>query len=91
MSFHSPRIAGNYPNMKGHRPGGDGAPHRRGNPFPIEFSGKAKLADQRRRYAGYTNSEMRSMLVRLGYKHPEELITRIDLMRALDEVTVAAN
>lgn len=62
--------------------------HKRGNPVPLEFSTKAQLEDLRRRFAGYTEDEMRSMIVRLGYRHPEALITEMDLMKALDELTV---
>lgn len=65
--------------------------HRRGNPVPLEFSLKAQLEDLRRRFGGYTEDEMRSMIVRLGYRHPETLVTEMDLMKALDELTVEVN
>jgi len=65
--------------------------HRRsGNPIPFAKSKKALLADQAQRYAGYTESEMRSMLCRLGIKNPEKLISRLDLMNAMDKLTVLA-
>ena len=91
---HTPKYLGNYESersklsVKNRRAN---PPHKRGNPVPLDFSTKAQLEDLRRRFAGYTEDEMRSMIVRLGYRHPEALITEMDLMKVLDELTFEVN
>lgn len=42
---------------------------------------------ERRDWNGYEDSELRNMIIRLGTKNPENLITRYEMIVKLDQIT----